>query len=158
MDTETRLKQAEDMLQPYVGAMIRKEADRMDCVVEVKNLKAAVKTLVDARWGYLMAITGIDHPAVEEQAEGVLEAVYFFANEAAIAGLRVAVPYSQAVIPSICDITPSATLYERELIELFGIDVEGTPVRDHLVLSDDWPDGVYPMRKSFTGLADIKGA
>jgi Ni,Fe-hydrogenase III component G len=114
--------------------------------------------MMDARWGYLMAITGIDHPAVEGQTEGVLEAVYFFANEAAIAGLRVAVPYSQAKLPSICDIAPSATLYERELMELFGFDVENTPVRDHLVLPDDWPDGVYPMRKSFTGLADIKGA
>jgi len=158
MDTETLLKQAEGLLQPFVGAIIRKEENRLDSLVEVQNLKAAVKAMMDARWGYLMAITGLDHPAAEGQTEGVLEAVYLFANEAAIAGLRVAVPYSHAVIPSICDIYPSATLYERELIELFGLDIEGTPVRDHLVLSDDWPDGVYPMRKSFTGLADIKGA
>ena len=158
METETLLKEAEDLLQPFVGVVIRKEVDRLDCVVEVKNLKPAVKTLADAHWGYLMAITGLDHPAAGEQTEGVLETVYFFANEAAVAGLRVAVPYSHAVLPSICDIVPSATLYERELMEMFGIDVEGTPVRDHLVLSDDWPDGVYPMRKSFTGLADIKGA
>jgi len=158
MDTEALLKQAESLLQPFVGATIRKETDRQDCVVEVENLKAAAKTLADARWGYLMAITGIDHPAVDEQKEGVLEVAYFFTNEAAITGLRVAVPYSHAVVPSICDIYPSATLYERELMEMFGIDVEGTPVRDHLVLSDDWPDGVYPLRKSFNGLADIKGA
>jgi Ni,Fe-hydrogenase III component G len=158
MDTDTLLGQAEGLLQPFVGAMIRKEENRLDCVVEVKNLKTSVKSLMDARWGYLMAISGIDHPAVEEQSEGVIEVVYFFANEAAIAGLRVAVPYSNAVVPSICDINPSATLYERELIEMFGVDVEGTPVRDHLVLSDDWPDGVYPLRKSFNGVADIKGA
>jgi hypothetical protein len=30
MDTEIRLKQAEDLLQPYVGAIIRKESDRLD--------------------------------------------------------------------------------------------------------------------------------
>lgn len=156
MDTETLLQQAEKLLQPYVGAILRKESNRIDSIVEVKNLKSAVKALVDARWGYLMAISGLDHPAAEEQTEGVLEAVYFFANDAAIAGLRVAVPYSHAVIPTICDINPAATLYERELMELFGIVVEGTPVPDRLVLSDDWPEGVYPMRKSFTSLDSAK--
>ncbi len=34
---------------------------------------------------------------------------------------------------------------------MFGITVEGTPVTDKLLLPDDWPDGVYPLRKSFTG-------
>ena len=156
MDTEARLKQAEAILQPLVGAVLRKEDNRLDTIVEVKNLKSTVKALVDAHWGYLMAITGLDHPATEEQSEGVLETIYLFANEAAIAGLRVAVPYSQAVVPTICDLIPSATLYERELMELFGIIVEGTPVTDRLVLSDDWPEGVYPMRKSFTGLDSAK--
>jgi Ni,Fe-hydrogenase III component G len=30
--------------------------------------------------------------------------------------------------------------------------VEGTPVIDHLLLPEHWPEGVYPLRKSFTGL------
>jgi Ni,Fe-hydrogenase III component G len=30
--------------------------------------------------------------------------------------------------------------------------VLGTPNTDRLVLSDDWPKGVYPLRKDFTGL------
>jgi Ni,Fe-hydrogenase III component G len=156
MDTEGLLKQAEAILQPYAGALIRKEENRLDGVVEVKNLKVAVQALTDAHWGYLMAITALDHPPVEGQSDGVLEAVYFFANDAAIAGLRVAVPYANPVIPTICDIIPSATLYEREAMELFGLDMEGTPVRDRLVLSDDWPVGVYPLRKSFTGFGSDK--
>jgi len=47
---------------------------------------------------------------------------------------------------------PSATIYEREAIELFGFDLVNTPSTDRLVLPDSWPDGVYPMRKSFTSL------
>jgi Ni,Fe-hydrogenase III component G len=46
-----------------------------------------------------------------------------------------------------------ATLYERELIEMFGITIEGTPNTDKLLLPDDWPAGVYPLRKEFTGFA-----
>ena len=55
------------------------------------------------------------------------------------------------LVPTICDIIPSATLYERELMELFGVTVEGTPDPARLVLPDEWPEGVYPLRKSFTG-------
>jgi len=65
--------------------------------------------------------------------------------------VRVLLPYSQAAIPSICSVLPAASLYERELMEMFGIDVQGTPVTQKLLLPDDWPDGVYPLRKSFTG-------
>jgi len=152
MDVENRLQQAEALLQPLAGAMLRKEDNRLDAVVELKNLKAAVKLLADTRWGYLMAISFLDHPVEEGQDEGVIEVIYFFASGAAVTGLRVVVPYSKAAVPSICDIFPNATLYERELMEMMGVDVEGTPVRDRLVLSDDWPEGIYPLRKSFISL------
>jgi Ni,Fe-hydrogenase III component G len=69
-----------------------------------------------------------------------------------VATLRVTVPYADPRVPSICPIVPTATLYERELQEMFGFVVEETPVPDRFVLPDDWPDGVYPLRKSFTGL------
>jgi Ni,Fe-hydrogenase III component G len=47
---------------------------------------------------------------------------------------------------------PTATLYERELQEMFGFVVAGTPDSGRLLLPDDWPDCVYPLRKSFKGL------
>ena len=52
-------------------------------------------------------------------------------------------------VPSVCAIIPSASFFERELIEMFGITVDGTPNRDRLFLPDDWPQGVYPLRKDF---------
>ena len=78
--------------------------------------------------------------------------LYHFCRGAAIITLRVSVPYEAATVPTICGVISSATLYERELSELFGIVVEGTPDPRRLVLADDWPDGVYPLRKSFKGL------
>jgi Ni,Fe-hydrogenase III component G len=35
---------------------------------------------------------------------------------------------------------------------MFGVILEGMPMRDKLLLPDDWPDWVYPLRKSFKGL------
>jgi NADH:ubiquinone oxidoreductase subunit C len=128
---------------------------------------AAVQALADARWGYLSAITGLDLPwprtpakADAPQAppiEDQLEVLYHFVSAAAVVTLRVRLGYSDPRVPTICGPVPTATLYERELQEMFGITVEGTPVTDKLLLPDDWPDGVYPLRKSFTGLGSLKG-
>jgi Ni,Fe-hydrogenase III component G len=66
------------------------------------------------------------------------------------------VPYSKPQIDSICGIIPSATIYEREVIELFGFNLLNTPNTEKLILPDSWPDGVYPLRKSFTRLQDLE--
>ncbi|NMC80497.1 MAG: hydrogenase large subunit, partial [Chloroflexi bacterium] len=50
---------------------------------------------------------------------------------------------------------PSATLYERELMEMMGVQLVGTPSSDRLLLPDEWPENVFPLRKSFTGLNSL---
>jgi NADH:ubiquinone oxidoreductase subunit C len=167
MDTQQSLATAESLLQPYaVGAAVHAPG-RLDAVVRPQDLTAAVTALVTAQWGYLAAITGLDHPwpkpaktapapaDAQQPAPGPvedrLEALYHFVNGAAVATLRVSVPYHDTTIPTICPIIPSATLYERELQEMFGFVVEGTPDPGRLLLPDDWPDGVYPLRKAFSG-------
>ncbi|MCX7976926.1 MAG: NADH-quinone oxidoreductase subunit C, partial [Bellilinea sp.] len=61
------------------------------------------------------------------------------------------------VLPSICPLIPSATLGERELMEMFGVKVEGTPDTSRLILADSWPEGVYPLRKSFVPPVRVSG-
>ncbi len=172
MDLTETLDAAARLLQPFeVGAASRVN-NRLDVVVKREDLPAAVRALVEARWGYLSAITGLDlpwpktppkpaSPAAPAAAppaetggplEDRLEALYHFVNEAAVATIRVSVPYHDPRIPSICPVIPSATLYERELQDMFGLVIEGTPDGGRLLLPDDWPDGVFPLRKAFTGL------
>ncbi len=160
MDTATALQSAENILKPLAEGFSRPEENRLDVSMKVKNLKESVRLLTAARWGYLGAIVGLDNATPSTTGEdadtatagaGHLEVIYLFFEGAAVAALRVAVPYKNATVPTVCDIVPSATLYERELMELFGITVEGTPDPSRLVLPDEWPDGVYPLRKSFTG-------
>jgi NADH:ubiquinone oxidoreductase 27 kD subunit len=52
-------------------------------------------------------------------------------------------------IDTITDITRSAWWIERELHELFGIEFDGNSDLRPLLLPDDWPQGVYPLRKDF---------
>ena len=52
-------------------------------------------------------------------------------------------------IETITDITSAAWWIEREMHELFGIGFEGNKDLRRLLLPDDWPDGVYPLKKDF---------
>ena len=52
-------------------------------------------------------------------------------------------------IDTITNITRSAWWIERELHELFGIKFNGNSDLRPLLLPDDWPKGVYPLRKDF---------
>ena len=50
-------------------------------------------------------------------------------------------------IQTVTDIIPGATFHELEVTDLFGVIFEGNPLPGHFVLTDNWPIGVYPLRK-----------
>jgi NADH:ubiquinone oxidoreductase subunit C len=174
-DSATYLQTATDLLSPWIQISATPDPNRLDIALQRTDLLEAVKALVNVHWGFLSAITGLDHPGVaaldeskawnrpENSTEGGeptsiawLEVLYHFCRGAAVLTLRVRLSYQNPSIPSICSLIPSANLYERELSEMFGIDVLGMPHAEHLLLPDDWPLGVYPMRKEFTGLNQPK--
>ncbi len=139
------LTQVTDLLRPWAQEITRPEEGRAEVVLDSADLLAAVETLHGVRWGHLTSITGLD-PGVET---GQLEVLYHFRHGAAVAGLRVRIPRDSASVPSICDVIPSASFMERETSELFGVEVVGMPPHGRLFLADDWPEGVYPLRKDF---------
>jgi Ni,Fe-hydrogenase III component G len=143
---ELSLDAAKTLLASWTKATAAPEPNRLDVTILVGDLLPAVKALCDARWGYLAAITGLDLGA--EAAE--IEALYQFCAGQAVVTLRVHLPYTAAQVPTVCDIIPSATFFERELSEMFGVTIAGKSYPKHLYLPDDWPDGVYPLRKDFT--------
>ena len=163
LQTPEELNQiAEELLKPWTVSTKSPENDRLDVTIDAKDIQTCTKAIMDANWGYLSAITGLDNAeyeviegTTEKKAipgKGSLELLYHFCSGAAIVSLRTSLPYTKAQIDTICNIIPSASLYERETAELFGIDFVGTPSTEHLLLPDDWPAEVYPLRKTFTGL------
>jgi Ni,Fe-hydrogenase III component G len=77
-----------------------------------------------------------------------LEVVYHFPYDAAglVVNMRVRTPKGDPVMPSITPIVPPADWIEREMNDLVGIVFEGHPDPRRLILADDWPQGVYPLR------------
>jgi ech hydrogenase subunit E len=146
MATEEALEKAMELLKPWAKETNTPEDGRMEVILDAENLLAAVEALHEARWGHLTSITGLD-PGVNT---GEIEVIYYFRRRAAVVGLRVRTPRESASVHTVCEIIPSASFFERELREMFGVEVVGTPHPRKLFLPDDWPEGVYPLRKDFS--------
>jgi NADH:ubiquinone oxidoreductase subunit C len=56
---------------------------------------------------------------------------------------------SPAVDSLVPVIGPCVEWIEREMHELLGIYFAGHPNLKRLLLSEDWPEGVYPLRRDF---------
>jgi len=146
MNTKQNLEKAEWLLTSWNKETAYPESNRLDVLVTADDLRSAVSTLHEAQWGYLSAITGLDLGV----DAGQLEALYHFCNGPAITTLKVHLPrVGEASLPTIEDIIPSATFFERELSETVGFQITGAKSMDRLFIPDDWPEGVYPMRTDF---------
>lgn len=62
---------------------------------------------------------------------------------------RASVPKTATEIETLTDILPGAVMYEREVHDLLGVKFKGHPNLARLVLSDDWPSDVHPLRKEY---------
>jgi Ni,Fe-hydrogenase III component G len=147
MNIEQVIAQAESLLAPWNKETIRPESNRLDVVIVGDDLRAAVTALHDAHWGYLSAVTGLDLGT----ESGQLEALYHFCSGPVITSLRIRLPRDhQAILPSIADILPPASFFEREMKEMLGFTFIGSDFSERLFLPDDWPEDVYPLRADFS--------
>ncbi|HET90768.1 MAG TPA: NADH-quinone oxidoreductase subunit C [Chloroflexi bacterium] len=87
---------------------------------------------------HLSTITGID------TGEAV-EILYHFWDRRGLT-LRIVLPYDALHVASVTDLIPGAAFYEREIIEMLDVMVEGHPDPRPMLLPDDWDEGA-PLRK-----------
>ena len=91
----------------------------------------------------LCTITGLD----EGQTLGF---IYHMSRTDGITfSLKFSMPKDRPVIKSMIKYFPSSDIYERELVDLLGAQVEGLPEGGRYPLPDDWPKDEYPLRKDW---------
>ena len=139
----------EDLSQ-LLGDLARRIASRegyQAAVVPRERLREAAERLRSAGYDMLLSISGVDEPKRK-----VIRVVYHFTssrNPRSLVALETEAPRDEPRVPSISDIYPAAELQEREEHEMLGIIFEGLRDTRHLLLPEDWPEGVYPLRKDF---------
>jgi NADH-quinone oxidoreductase subunit D len=88
----------------------------------------------------ITAITGLDLGAN-------LGLIYHIHTAKGFFGIKAEVPKENPKIQTINDIIPGATFHELEVTDLFGVVFEGNPLAGHFLLSENWPEGIFPLRK-----------
>jgi NADH-quinone oxidoreductase subunit C len=80
-----------------------------------------------------------------------LEILYHFTIEDLnlVISLRVKLDKAKLEIDSITPMFEGANWIEREIHEMFGINFKGHPNLKRLLLPDEWPEGVYPLRREY---------
>ncbi len=112
---------------------------------EAENAYAINKFLLEDIVARFVTATGID-------AEDCFEIIYHYSYDQTGCVINVKAFIRDREKPSIESITPilpAAEWIEREIHEVLGINFKNHPNLKRLLLADDWPEGVYPMRKEF---------
>lgn len=80
-----------------------------------------------------------------------MEILYHFTVEEIdlVISLRVTLPKTKLEIASLTSVFTAAHWIEREIHELLGINFVGHPKLKRLLLPEDWPEGMYPLRKDY---------
>ena len=127
-----------------------KRSRRIFAETNMKNLKEILRYAKDELgFDHISTITGRD---LGEE----LELIYHIAYQNAIElSIKTKIPKENPRITTIVDLYPSAGIYEREVHDFLGVVFEGNPDLSPLLLPDNWPKGVYPLRKDVT-LEEIK--
>jgi membrane-bound hydrogenase subunit beta len=98
----------------------------------------------------LLAITGLD------EGEN-LSFMYHMADvTGTILSIKTSVPRANPQLKTVTDLFPGADVMEREIVDLFGAKVEGLAPGSRYPLTDDWPEGNYPLRKDWKMLEKME--
>lgn len=142
-------------LKSELGPGIVKEvelqtADQMTITVERHDLPKVVAALYDGQGGWLSSMIGND----EREMNGCFALYYVISmerkqdpNDNMWVTVKTLIPARDPEFPSVTPLVPAAVWYEREVRDMYGLIPVGIPDNRRLVLPDDWPDDLYPLRK-----------
>jgi Ni,Fe-hydrogenase III component G len=143
----TEERRVQDRLTRVFGLRIKRievpRKRRIFLRVDRKYAKSVVAYLVDKYdMFHLSTISAVD-------LRDKFEVVYHLAKPGLLVSVCAEVPRDDPTIDTITDVIPGAVLYEREIHDLMGIVPKGHPDLRRLLLYEDWPDDVFPLRKDW---------
>jgi len=147
----------DERLEDVIAASGKREDGRLEFVLADRaDLPDGVSRIRDAGITHLITITGVD-------GDEEIEILYHFLkygeyddgdlSEGIELTLRAIVPKEDPTIGTITDQIPAAGLYERELMDMLGVEVPDHPNPEKLLLPDDY-DGGPPLRAENLEVSD----
>ena len=114
--------------------------------VSTDSAPVVIEHLYYERGGWMPVMVGND----ERPINGKFALYYILSMEAedpCMLTVRVEVPADTGEFPAVSAKVPAAVWPEREVQDMFGLHAVGIIDNRNLVLPDDWPAGLHPLRK-----------
>jgi formate hydrogenlyase subunit 5 len=148
--TDAKTTISHDLQERLQSPYLRIDEIREDMIIasaSTQDFVPAIRFISDILGGRFMTSAGADMRPLT----GMYQVTQLFAldTDKAFLVLNVEIDPAQASIPTIADIIPGAGWAEREVRDMIGVEPIGHPDPRRLVLPDDWPDNVHPLRKDF---------
>jgi len=141
--TREELNKKLEEIRDKLTAIEQPVDNRIYLSCEAKNNYAVNKFLFEEVPLRFVTATGVD-------SDDCFEVLYHYAYDqvGCVVTLKAFIrDRENPAIESIAPFMPAAEWIEREIHDLFGIEFKNHPDMRRLILSDDWPRGVYPLRK-----------
>lgn len=122
--------------------IFEKSAKRVYVTVSKPDAKALVRFLLLELGARFSIASGVDtRPGIE--------ILYHMAFDelGLMVSVRTLVEKPELAMETFTDFMPAADWIEREIHEMLGVNFIGHPHLERFLLPDDWPEGVYPLRK-----------
>jgi len=117
---------------------------RLTADVPQEKFEDILKYVIDeAGFIILCTITGLD------EGENIGIVYHLARTDGIVLNIKIHVKKSAPVVKTIMNYFNGSVIYERELIDMLGVKVDGLPPGSRYPLPDDWPAGQYPLRKDW---------
>ena len=144
MTRDELLARVKERLGDKIVQWTDKSARRIYVEVKPEDIPETSRFLFRELEARFSIATGVDTPAA-------IEVLYHWAFDQCglMFTVRTKLNRDKPVIESIAPICKGAEWIEREMWELLGITFRNHPDMRHLLLTDDWPEGNYPLRRDY---------
>ncbi len=143
MQREELVEKIAGDLEGKIQNTLRPSAKRLYLFVPPEHSLAVNRYLFE-NGGRLATATGVD-------SRDYIEVLYHYCFDTlnVVVTVRTNAYKPQVELDSVASILPGAEWIEREIHDLLGVRFKNHPRLERLILSDDWPEGVYPYRRDY---------
>ncbi len=131
----------------YKGAITGSDSparNRLFVDIKSERVRDISNEIVGMGGRYLVSV-GYDNIA-RDKTLGMIHTFGFDRDDLYMA-IRTSVPVDNPSLDSITPDIPNAGWSEREYMDLLGMKFNGHPKPKRLIVADDWPADIYPLRK-----------
>jgi len=145
MALEDVLKQIKDKFGASISDVAEVAPNQAFVTVSPENVVEVVRGMFEGMGGRLATCTALDE-------RDCVEVLYHFCfdSEKCTITLKAAAKKPHPVLDSVAPYIPGAENIEKEMHDLLGVDFKNHPGMKRFILADDWPEGVYPLRRDYS--------